>query len=161
MTVLEWRDMGDGVWLPSKCVNKASVEQHQAEEVVTLSKAEVNDDSIGRFFTSFEWPKGSQYYDERLNATVIPNATKENMGKALDSFTADSVRDLEATLPKESANDHETGASTPSDHPIGAAPTVEPTHARYWLYLALSIAAFLAVFAWIWKRYRRRTDASA
>ncbi len=156
MRVLEWRDMGNGIWLPSRSTTKTNVPGAPVlEGTVILSKAEVNDELIDRFFVDWDWPKGCQYYDETLDATVIPHATEENMQLALDEFAVEAVSDIDSTLSQKGEV-----VRVPSSLPGGSDKQVMTTNGRsasYWRYLApcLGLILIVSVCLYLWKCYKK------
>ena len=144
MRVLEWRDMGNGIWLPSRSTTKTNVPGKPVlEGTVILSKAEVNDELIDRFFVDWDWPKGCQYYDETLDATVIPHAA------------AKAPSDIDLTLPEKGEV-----VRVPSSLPDGSDKELMMTNGRsvsYWRYLdpCLGIILIVSVCLYLWKCYRK------
>lgn len=170
MTVLEWKNMGDGLWLPWKSKTISTLPGRPIRErLLTVASADVNDKSIGRFFAVFEWPRGCQYYDETLDATVIPHATEKNMQKALDHFTFEALSDIDSQLPITSKPD-KTTTTKPSPQNSSSQSSLSSrnkmdrgflsTTGRYWIFIVLGIIVLLLVSVWGWKRYGRNQNVS-
>jgi len=179
MRVLEWRNMGNDIWLPSKSTTSQTLPKVWAnhpnkpphlpqENTLTLVDAEVNQASIDRFFADFEWPRGCQYYDERLDATVIPHASAENMEAAVNRAAAQAIDDIESTLPVAAQGEGTPAADSqgPVAHRTGApgqhvARSGRGTGWSWIIYIGIGVGLALVAAVLLLKRRGRRGDVRA
>jgi len=157
MQVTADMEVEPGVWIPtaSRLEYKASGTTYVQE--LTLADILVNDPAIEKSF-SFQWPKGSHYYDYTLNATVVPHATEDQMAQHVTEM-ADEMRSIASVSDERTAD---ADASALPEQAVTTAPSEEGKSTyvveaeRRWPILIVAIgAAALLMLAGL-KLVRRR-----
>jgi hypothetical protein len=150
LVVAEFREIEPGVWLPVRSHAKYTpMGGGVYEQDIVASNVEVNVPSIDERF-HFTYPKGSQYYDFTLHATVIPNATE----KAFQKQLVDMSDELSRVVEEEKLGGN-LPSSAPASHP--AAGPVSSTNMSSssrvaWVVGVCIFGALVVVAFWVIRR---------
>ena len=104
VNVLQSKEVKPGIWLPTKShirfnVFQAGTIEKQLEKDIEVKNILVNDDSIDNMF-HFEFPRGSQYYDYDLRATVLPYGSQKDIEQSLKELATDIQRSIDSNKPQ-------------------------------------------------------------